>query len=570
MQSRLRDRFASDPAAPCLGALAADGTPTWWTRGQVRQRLADRCRALREAGVVAGAACVLALPSTMECAELTLAVYLLGAVPLLVAPPVIQGANSSLLAILLDTLRRLRPRLAVCDPSLRHEEGKVAAASPATRVVYGAPPPVTKGTGNGANNGNGHHHDHGELPALDALAGDAIAGLQLTSGTTRSPRVCAWSHRAVLAALDGMAEAMALDGDDVCVNWTPLYHDMGLVNNLLLCASAGVPLLLMTPHQFAKRPALWLRALHAAGATVTWSPNFGFALASRASDRELEGVRLDRVRAFYNAAERIHPTTMERFRTRFAPYGLNDGALKANFGCAENVGGALFSHPREGWRSELLDADELERRGRAVVVPAGFPGRTIEVASVGRAAPGLAVEVLSPRGRDLGEGRVGELALRTASRMSSYLGESRATRRALDDGRLRTGDLAYRRGDDVFWVGRLRERINVAGRKLDPSHFEPLLFALPELRAGCMAVFGIESAEQGTQRVVVVAEVRDPATVDAAALREAVRSRVRLELGLRLVDVVLLPPGALAKTSSGKRRHLHVRRDYLEGKLQSL
>ena len=566
VQSRLRDRLESDLASPCLGTLAGDGTPTWWTRGQVRARLADRCRTLREAGLVAGAACVLALPSTLESAELTLAAYLLGAVPLLVAPPVIQGANSSLLAILLETLRRLRPRLAVCDPSLRHEEAKVAAASPATHVVYGAPPPAANGNGNG----NGHGDGHAELPSLAALDGDAIAGLQLTSGTTRSPRVCAWSHRAVLAALDGMQAAMALDGDDVCVNWTPLYHDMGLVNNLLLCTSAGVPLLMMTPHQFAKRPALWLRALHAAGATVTWSPNFGFALASRASDRELEGVRLDRVRAFYNAAERIHPTTMERFRDRFAPYGLAEEALKANFGCAENVGGALFSHPEESWRSELLDAEQLERSGRAVVVPAGFTGRTIEVASVGRAMPGLGVEVLSPRGRLLGEGRVGELALRTASRMSSYLDDTRATRRALDDGRLRTGDLAYRRGDDVFWVGRLRERINVAGRKLDPSHFEPLLFALPELRAGCMAVFGIESAEQGTQRVVVVAEVRDAEAVDTAALRERVRACVRLELGLRLVDVVLLPPGALAKTSSGKRRHLHVRRDYLEGKLQSL
>ena len=150
--------------------------------------------------------------------------------------------------------------------------------------------------------------------------------------------------------------------------------------------------------------------------------------------------------------------------------------------------------------------------------------------------------------------------------MSGYLGDRRASRRALFRGLLRTGDLGYVRGSELFWVGRLRERITVRGQKLDPSDFERALLRSPELREGCFAAFGVDDPRGGTQRIVLAVEVRD-STANVEALGTLIRGQVHRDLGVTVNDLIFLPPGSLPKTSSGKRRHQHFRERYLEGKL---
>jgi acyl-CoA synthetase (AMP-forming)/AMP-acid ligase II len=370
----------------------------------------------------------------------------------------------------------------------------------------------------------------------------------------------------VLAALDGMARAMALATEDVCFNWTPLYHDMGLVNNFLLCLTAGLPLAMMAPQDFVRQPSSWLRGLERAGATLTWSPNFGFALAAqRAEESELSGVRLDRVRAFWNAAERIHLKTMEDFYARFAPYGVSWEALKTNFGCAENVGGATFSDPGGPLVFEKLDPVRLQR---GAAVPA-LDGAGVPVVSAGRPNPGLRVRILSPRGRPLPDGRVGEIALQTPSRMVGYLDDAASTRRAVRGRHLVPGDLGYLRKGELFWVGRSSERISVHGRKLDPSDFEAVLHAVRDVRPGCFAAFGVDDARRGTQRVVIVTEVKQPLRRPPEAIQGEIRRQAYGLLGIDLREVLLAAPGTLAKTSSGKRRHRHFRQLYERGELTS-
>ena len=145
----------------------------------------------------------------------------------------------------------------------------------------------------------------------------------------------------------------------------------GSGQQFLLVPSPRLPLVLLSPQDFVRRPALWLRCPSQTGATITWSPNFGFALAARkAQESELEGVRLDRVRAFWNAAERIHAETFDAFHSRFGPLGVRREALKTNFGCAENIGGATFSCANELPPCEHLDRRLLDERGIAHVSPA--------------------------------------------------------------------------------------------------------------------------------------------------------------------------------------------------------
>lgn len=554
LQLQLRRQLERSRDEKVLAWYDQGGACTWRSGGELLQQIGVATARLIERGLRPGDACVIVLPSEENAGIAFLGALFAGARPLLVAPPTLQRFNADLVRVLLHSVKRTRARIVVHNDSLAEVADEVRRNARRAQLVS-----ATELRGTAAE----------PLPHLQhADAGDVVA-MQLTSGTTGLPRIGMWSHAGVLAALDGMAAAMRLNRNDVCFNWTPLYHDMGLVNNFLLCLAKGVPLVMQKPQEFVKRPASWLRGLSETGATLTWAPNFGFALATeRVRDEELDGVRLDRVRAFWNAAERVHLDTITEFAKRFGRFGVRPESLKTNFGCVENVGGATFSDIDGLYKIEHVDVRALQ--ARRIATPAVSPEHAATVVGVGRANPGMEISILSRDGLPLEDGHVGEIALRTPSRMLGYLGDAKATRKALHGDLLRTGDLGYRRDGELFWVGRVRERITVRGKKIDPSEFEPVLFAVSGLRAGCFAAFGVDDPEQGTERIVVVAEVREPLERDPKAICTEIREQSFRKLDIGVSEVVLVAPGTLAKTSSGKRRHRHFRRLYLENKLKPL
>lgn len=556
LQSRLRERLERAPERRALAFYAPNGEFSWIRFGDVYRRAEGLAAVLGEHGLGRGEVGMIVLPSGELAATTTLAVLLCGAVPLLVAPPVVAGSLLDLPRVLRRTAQETRARVVVCSETMVGMRDELESDLLGTRFVFDLVEPDVGGAGRRA-------------PVLPASTD--VAAMQLTSGTTGFPRICVWDQRAAIAALDGMIAAMKLSDRDVCLNWTPLYHDMGLVNNFLLCITSGVPLVMLGPEEFVKRPALWVRSLTDTEATVTWSPNFGFALAARrVGDRELDRVRLDRVRALWNAAERIHHGTILEFCRRYEAYGLAPDAVKTNFGCAENIGGATFSDPDGRFVVEHVDGDALFETRVARTVPDGTDvERSTTVVGVGRPHPAIRIEILSDEGEPLPEGHVGEIALETPSRMRGYLNDEAATRRAVCGDLVRTGDLGYLRGDELFWVGRSQERINVRGKKLDPSDFEPVLFDVAGLRDGCFVAFGVDDEREGTQRVVIVSEVREPLTRDADEVAAEIQKQTFLRLGVTVHEVLLVRPRTLAKTSSGKRRHRHFRQLYLESALES-
>lgn len=555
LQAEILARLNESPDQRCICFYGVQEAIHWQSRSQFYNKSVAVAQHLRAEGVEPGDICIIVLPSGETSATVLLAALLLGAVPLLIAPPTLVGGNLELHQTLHSVLHSTKPRVVICSPSMKSDIAGLKDRSPATRFVF-AP-----------------ELEHKELdnePFTPVLPTPTdVAGMQLTSGTTSAPRICVWNQKAVLAALDGMAAAMAISPADVCVNWTPLYHDMGLVNNFFLCLARGIPLVLLSPQDFVRRPALWLRSLSQTSATVTWSPNFGFALAARkAQESDLADVRLDRVRGFWNAAERIHAETIDAFYSRFAHLGVRREALKTNFGCAENIGGATFSGVNELPPCEHIDRRLFDERGIAQVSSAAEAGEKITVMSAGIAHPTLTIRILSPRGRVLPDGHVGEICLDTPSRMLRYHQNAHETRRALRGGLLHTGDLGYLRNGHLFWVGRLRERITIHGKKIDPSAFESIFASTPGLREGCFAAFGVPDEQLGTERLVLVGEVRSPVTENLKDLAAIIYRKCFLGLSLTPGDIVLVPSGTLAKTSSGKRRHRYFRKLYMEGGLE--
>jgi acyl-CoA synthetase (AMP-forming)/AMP-acid ligase II len=239
-----------------------------------------------------------------------------------------------------------------------------------------------------------------------------------------------------------------------------------------------------------------------------------------------------------------------------------------NFGCAENVGGATFTRLNESYRVEHVDRAAFHERRMAVPRTTSAGGsETIPIVGCGAPHPDMSIRILSPRGRPLPDGRVGRVALRTPSRLACYLKDRAATRRAFQGPYVITGDLGYVRDGEFFWVGRERERITLRGKKYDPSDFERALLEIDGLRRGCFAAFGVADPEEGTEKLAIVAEVRDGGDHRCQTIADQIRRRVFQTLDVTVGEVLLVRQGALSKTSSGKRRHRRFAELYRAGEL---
>ena len=417
---------------------------------------------------------------------------------------------------------------------------------------------------------------YGELAtdrAYDAPehAPDAHAILQFTSGSTSDPKGVVLPHRAVCANLDAIAEAAELDPDaDVLVSWLPLYHDMGLVGLLCLSMTTGTRLVLGAPQDFLASPARWMQWMSRYGGTATAGPNFSYVLATRALRRaakEGEDLDLSSLRVVLNGAEPIDPRTVEDFLDAGAPFGMPRGSAFPAFGMAEVAIAGTFPPPGRGLVVDTVDRRVLEGERYAAPAEPGDGARSF--ALLGRPVPGLEVRIVDPDdGRELREREVGELEIRGTSVCEGYYGRPELNEQLFHDGWLRTGDLGYLVDGELVLCGRIKDVIIVAGRNVFPEDIERACNEVDGVRAGNVIAFGAETAK-GKEGVVVVAEAR-PADGggDLDPIRALVQERVRAVAGVPAKDVVLVAPGTLPKTSSGKLQRGLCKARYLEGRLE--
>jgi fatty-acyl-CoA synthase len=422
--------------------------------------------------------------------------------------------------------------------------------------------------------------------ALDELAaarGDAryeapavspadLAILQFTSGSTAAPKGVMLPHGQVCANLDAIAEASRLDvDDDVLVSWLPLYHDMGLIGLLSLPMSTGTDLVLAGPQDFLGSPSRWLTWMSEYGGTATAGPNFSYALAARAMGR-MDGLDLSRLRLALNGAEPVDPSAVDAFCSAGARHGLDARAMFPAFGMAEATLAVTFPTPFTGLRLDTVDRRVLESDRYAAPVEADAPGAR-PLARLGSAVPGLSIRIVdADTGEAMGEREVGELEVRGTSVTTGYYRDPDATAMAFRSGTegpaaerwLRTGDLGYLLEGELVVCGRSKDMIIVGGRNVFPEDVERAAANVEGVRAGNVIAFGVEG-RKGREGLVVVAETR---AGDPSPVRDAVALRVRQAVGLPPEDVVLVAPGSLPKTSSGKLQRSLCRSHYLESVLQ--
>jgi len=376
---------------------------------------------------------------------------------------------------------------------------------------------------------------------------DRLAILQFTSGSTSDPKGVMLPHRCILANIDAIAEGIGITSEDRAVSWLPLYHDMGLIGLLMTPMLAGFELVLGAPTDFLSAPGSWLEWISEYRGTITAGPNFSYALAARALRRQ-SGLDLSSWRLALNGAEPVDPAAVEAFCAAAAPHGFDPKAAFSVFGMAEATLAVTFPDLGVGLETDTVDRAALEHGRYAAPTPGGADTRRLAV--LGRPLRGFEISIRDPEtGDPLGEREVGELTIRGPSVTPGYYANPEATEAAFRDGWFRTGDLAYLLDGRLVVCGRLKDMIIVGGRNLFPEDIERAAGTVDGVRAGNVIAFGSDR-RRGRESIIVVAETRSDE--DTKPLREAVATTVLDAVGVPPVDIVLVRPGTLPKTSSGK------------------
>ncbi|MDN5882410.1 MAG: AMP-binding protein, partial [Nitrosospira sp.] len=399
---------------------------------------------------------------------------------------------------------------------------------------------------------------------------DDIAVLQYTSGSTSTPKGVMVSHGNLMANARAIEEGMSMSAKDVYLNWLPFYHDMGLIGGLVQTFHRGMPVVLMTPRSFIERPVRWLEAISRYRVTVSGAPDFAFRLCvERIRDTQMQALDLSSWRIAFAGAEPVRHSTMNAFIERFAPVGFAPDAIYPCYGLAEAT---LFV--TGGTRGDGMEAHqfstELLAQGSAEVVKHGTP-----LVACGRSLSHHAIRIVDPETLDrLTDGNVGEIWTSGPSLACGYWQRPRETAETFinHEGRrwLRTGDLGFVHAGQLYIAGRRKDLIIVRGQNIYPQDLEQIVEEEVEAaRKGRVAAFSVDTAEgEGIGVAVEISRsVQKLLSVETVvkALSEAVSANFHEPLSV----VVLLNPGALLKTSSGKLQRAACRQGWRERTLDA-
>jgi len=403
------------------------------------------------------------------------------------------------------------------------------------------------------------------------LQPDDTAFLQYTSGSTALPKGVQVSHGNLVAneLLIRRGFGIDLNPDDVIVSWLPLYHDMGLIGGLLQPIFSGVPCVLMSPGYFLGRPQRWLEAISEYGGTISGGPDFAYRLCSeRVSDAALERLDLSKWRVAFSGSEPIRQDSLDLFSSKFAVSGFTADSFFACYGLAEAT---LFVTGGQRGRGignlEVSDAALAQNRAE--------PGAGSVLMNCGASQPEHAVRIVDTlSGEPLIENQIGEIWAAGPSIAGGYWRNPEASSKTFVqlDGRtwLRTGDLGFLRHGELFVTGRLKDMLIVRGHNLYPQDIEQAIEReVDVVRKGRVAAFAV--TENGVDGIGIAAEISRSVQkiLKPDALINAIRQTVAEAFQEAPSVVVLLNPGALPKTSSGKLQRTACRARLADGSLDS-
>jgi fatty-acyl-CoA synthase len=296
------------------------------------------------------------------------------------------------------------------------------------------------------------------------LTSDDLCFLQFTSGSTSQPKGVMVSHGNLIANAKAFLGKHGLDrrDDDLAISWLPLYHDMGLIGFVLGVLVLDIPTVIMPTASFARNPRIWLDAIRKYNGTLTFAPNFAYALVvKRLRKDNIDDWDLSKLRIAGCGAEPINANTLRDFAQRLSSAGFRPEAFLPSYGMAEATLAITFSDHASPMKTDIIDAQALQQ-GKAVPATDATAQR-LELVCCGKPFPGHELSIVNDAGQPLGEREVGEIVVRGPSVTHGYFNNPEATAEAWKNGWLHTGDLGYLVEGDLYICGRSKDLIIING-----------------------------------------------------------------------------------------------------------
>lgn len=383
------------------------------------------------------------------------------------------------------------------------------------------------------------------------------AVIQLTSGSTSAPRGALATHAAVMSQMDILDEFLTVNGQGrTTISWTPYFHDLGLFMNVIPAAIWGLTSHHLPTERFARDPVEWFRLAAESRASFTLAPSSAFGNTLRALRRRGERIDLGAMEMARFGTEGIDPNVVERLLQQAPGLNMRPETFGSSYGLAEGVLIVALSAPGSGLCGDRICLDTLASEG--VAAPSGArPSREL----FGCGMPKVALRIAGPGG-DMPDRHVGEILLRGPSLMSRYVGPEAPD--PFVDGWLRTGDMGYLADSQLYVTGRVKDMVIVGGDNFYPEDFEWAAGRVEGVRPGRCAAFTKPEANE----IVVLVEPIEAGS--ARGLAKKVRNAVADAVGIAPAEVVVLPPGTIRKTTSGKLRRAAMRDLYAGGELTAV
>ena len=418
-----------------------------------------------------------------------------------------------------------------------------------------------------------------ELGQLSVVPGRAdVAFLQYTSGSTSDPKGVLVTHGNLIENLEMIRLTLGNTRCSTCANWVPLYHDMGLILNVLQSFYLGALCVLLAPVTFIQRPLTWLRAIHNYRAEVAGAPNFAFDLCvQRFRADQVKALDLSCWKLAFNAAEPVRADTIERFAATFGAYGFDPRAMYPLYGMAEAT--LLISSGQRG-AGPVIRTVSLEAFRRNQIVAPISGGDVHRMVGCGRNIIGQRIAIVDPETRRrLDAERIGEVWVGGPHICKGYWYNRDATRATFqahiegeDECWLRTGDLGFMdQSGELFITGRIKDLIIVRGINHYPQDIENTVYdSHPALRRHCGAAFSVLTENE--EKVVLIQEVERThrRRLEIEEIVACIREAVANEHEIALDSIVLIQPGAIPKTTSGKIQRSLARQMWQQNSFEAL
>ena len=373
--------------------------------------------------------------------------------------------------------------------------------------------------------------------------------LQHSSGTTGLQKPVILSHRAVLNHAQNLGNALKLSDKDKIVSWLPLYHDFGLIACFQIPLAFGITTVQINPFEWVLAPILLLEAITKEKGTLTCLPNFAYnVLAEKIHDDELSDISLESLRLVVNGAEPVRHDSHIKFTEKFVKYGFNPLALTVLYGMAEVSLCLTLTEPGKPIKELIVDRNELSRGFLKLADENSVKRVSV---SCGRLIDGCDARIVDENRKDVADGIVGEVAVKSVSMFDGYRNYPEKTAEVVENGWYFTGDWGFRYQNEFFIIGRKKDLIIVAGKNIYPEDIEDALNQVDGIIPGRVISFGEEDEKMGTEQIAVVAETKEETEVGRNKIRLDIL-KAGMAIDVNIHKVYLVPPRWLIKSSAGK------------------